>query len=310
MNYLIKPLLAIALAISLLSVLAFTLIPAQLPSKDEPTGAEYKPVTSLPYNISRPMAINELPNDLLEISGLTDLDNNTLACVQDEDGIIFIYDLKKEKVVREIKFGDDGDYEGITRAGNSLYVLRSDGKIYEIDDYRTDNFKVKSYDNDLPVKNSEGLGLDAAGNRLLIAGKTEAKDGNYEGKKVVYGFDLSTKRVSAKPVLSFSEDAIIYAMEREGGKNIGKKGKDDVSINPSAIAIHPQTDQIYVLSSKDHLLYIFNRANEVEGIYLLNKQDFAQPEGITFLENGDMFISNEGKKGAPTLLRFAYSSSK
>lgn len=41
---------------------------------------------------------------------------------------------------------------------------------------------------------------------------------------------------------------------------------------------------------------------------LLNPLVFNKPEGITFFENGDMMISNEGQHKKPTLLRFNYSS--
>lgn len=307
MNYLLKPLIAIGLAFSFLSVLAFTVLPKQIEPGTTSSKYESDPNSPFPYDLSQPTSRNKLPDDLLEVSGLTDLDNNTLACVQDEDGIIFIYDLNQENVARQFKFAGAGDYEGISRAGNTLYVLRSDSKIFEINRYQTSDPVVTSYDTDLPVKESEGLGLDAANNRLLIAGKTKPKGDDYEGKKVVYGFDLTSKRVSAAPVLSFSEDVIVRAMQREGGKKVSKKDEDDVSINPSAIAVHPLTDQLFVLSSKDHLLYVFNRINEVKGIYQLSKKDFAQPKGITFLDNGDMFISNEGKKGPPTLLRFNFN---
>jgi hypothetical protein len=39
----------------------------------------------------------------------------------------------------------------------------------------------------------------------------------------------------------------------------------------------------------------------------LNPDLFNQPEGITFMKNGDLFISNEGKKKSPTLVRFNYN---
>ncbi|NJC26773.1 SdiA-regulated domain-containing protein [Neolewinella antarctica] len=300
MNMLLKSFVALALLLLMGSFTAFTA------SCESPLLPETSGKSPAGYDFSAPASKFELPEILLEVSGLTDLDNNTLACVQDEDGIVFVYDLNAGEISRQFKFAGPGDYEGITRVGSSLYVLRSDGKIYEIDDYTSENFTVTAYDTDLPVKESEGLGFDAVNNRLFIAGKTKPKGAEYEGRKVVYGFDLATKTASSTPVLSFSETTIEKAFPTHGIKKSGKKKDKDLSINPSAIAVHPVTDQLYVLSSMDNLLYVFNRTNEVEGIYALNKKQFAQPEGITFLDNGDMFISNEGKKGAPTLLRFNY----
>jgi hypothetical protein len=41
---------------------------------------------------------------------------------------------------------------------------------------------------------------------------------------------------------------------------------------------------------------------------ILNMGLFNQPEGITFMENGDLLISNEGQgKGPATLRRFGFN---
>jgi uncharacterized protein YjiK len=243
------------------------------------------------YDLSHPVLVHELPAILQEVSGLTDIDREKIACVQDEDGTVFIYDLVSGAVSREIKFGGAGDYEGITRAGNNLYVLRSDGELFELVDFQSDKLKINTYDLKLPIKESEGLGFDPVNHRLLIAAKDEAKDDAYAGQKVVFGFDLDSKRRSTEPVLMFPFDE---------GENGG--------IHPSGIAIHPLTGRLYVLSSKNHSMYVFRGNGEVVNIYELPKERFAQPEGITFLDNGDLLISNEGKKKeSANLMRFHYS---
>jgi len=73
------------------------------------------------------------------------------------------------------------------------------------------------------------------------------------------------------------------------------------------MAFHPKTGKLFLLSSADQLLFVLNMNNEIEYIERLNPDLFKQPEGITFMENGDMFISNEGKKKSATLVRFKYS---
>jgi hypothetical protein len=55
------------------------------------------------------------------------------------------------------------------------------------------------------------------------------------------------------------------------------------------------------------MLFVFNYEGGIKNIFLLNPLLFRQPEGITFLENGDLLISNEGQSKSPaTLLRFNY----
>lgn len=47
----------------------------------------------------------ELPESLKEVSGISHIDDSKLACIQDEKGSIYIYDLNLESVTREIQFG-------------------------------------------------------------------------------------------------------------------------------------------------------------------------------------------------------------
>jgi hypothetical protein len=65
---------------------------------------------------------------------------------------------------------------------------------------------------------------------------------------------------------------------------------------------------MFLLSSVDKLLFVFNTKNELEFIEQLNPDMFKQPEGITFMKNGDLFISNEGIKKSATLVQFKYKA--
>lgn len=301
MNYTIKTLTLILTVAFSFSVITYSLSKKYQQEK-------YYIGNSTGYDFSKPTNTIKLPKILHEISGLTDIDNQTIACVQDEDGIVFIYDLEKEALINQFKFGKVGDYEGITRIENSLYILRSDGKLFEVDNYKNKDFKVTKYDTDIPVKDNEGLGYDPINNRILIAGKSKPEGKENKNKRVVFGFDLDTKKVSEKPVYTFDEEQIKQFIKNNTDEESDKE--PSVKINPSAIAVHPITGKLYVLSSKDNLIYIFNQNNQVEVVHHLDKKMFNQAEGITFMDNGDMLISNEGKKngmGHPTLLQFDYS---
>lgn len=260
------------------------------------------------YDLDNPTRKIKLPDILHEISGLSEVDSQTFACVQDEKGIAFIYDLEKGEIVNQFKFAKSGDYEGLARAGNSLYVLRSDGKLFEIENFKSKDFKVKEYDTDIPVNDSEGLGYDAINNRLLIAGKSEPKGKEYKGKRAVFAFDLNTKTTIEKPAYVFSEENIKQFVKENNPEFSKGKKKIKLKINPSGIAVHPKTGKLYVLSSRDNLMYIFNQESKVESVIYLKKSMFEQAEGITFLANGDMLISNEGGNGTPTLLFFSYEN--
>jgi len=237
----------------------------------------------------------EMPKQLLEISDLSYIDDKRIACVQDELGTIFIYNIVSSSVEKEIPFGAMGDYEGLAVVGETVWVLRSDGKLFEVNNINAAKPIVKEYKTQLTIKqNSEGLCYDKKNNRLLIAIKgAEPGTENYKG---IYAFDLSSKKMDQQPV--FKIDLLNKAFETNGS---GKKKK--ASMNPSAIPIHPLNGDIYITDGRDPKLLIMDAAGAIKKLYQLNTSEFAQPEGITFNLAGDLFISNEGTKRPGNILQ-------
>lgn len=266
------------------------------------------------YTIQKPNTSFVLPDILHEISGLTDIDQRTIACIQDEKGIIFIYDIVSNKIVKQYNFHIDGDYEGISKVGNTMYVLRSDGVLLEFLNYQSPNFKLKTYQTGIPANNNEGLCYDADSNMLLIANKGKSVKGKeFKDKRAIYGFDLKTKKLISTPIYEFDVNEIKKHIANKKIKVSTKLKKGEnpepfIKFMTSAIAIHPVSKKLYVLSAADHLFFVFNRNGSIHHLESLNATVFNKAEGLTFLENGDMLISNEGQQKKPTFLRFNYKS--
>ena len=81
------------------------------------------------YDINKPNIIIEMPKKLKEISGLSFYKDNQLACVNDEKGTVFIYDLEYQKITETIEIGKNGDYEGIEVVNDEIFIMKSNGKI-------------------------------------------------------------------------------------------------------------------------------------------------------------------------------------
>lgn len=262
------------------------------------------------YNLNKIEEEITLDKILKEISGMTLIDNSTIGCIQDEKGIIFTYDLRIKKITNQYNFNIDGDYEGLARVKKDIYVLRSDGTIFRISNFESSNFKVDSFKTKIPAENNEGLCYDKANNRLLIGCKGRIGKGvAFKDLRAVYGFDLATKKTSREAVFNFNvQDLKNYAIEHKIKlpMHLNKKGVKEpvIKFMISEIALHPFTKQLYLLSANDYLFFIFNMNGEVEHIEALNPKTFNKSEGLTFLNNGDMLISNEGQNKKPTLLRF------
>lgn len=235
----------------------------------------------------------ELPKILTEISGLSYLGESRFACVQDELGTIFIYNTGMNKIEKEIQFGPAGDYEDLVVTGNDAWVIRADGQLTSVANFETAKPVVTKFSTHLTVKqNIEGLCFDKVNNRLLVAIKdNEPGNVNYKG---IYAFDLAGKTMPAQPVFKLQLDDPLF---KGSGK---KKGSEFM---PSAISIHPKSGDMYITDGRNSGLLILDGAGEPKKYFALDKNEFAQPEGISFSPAGELFISNEGKKRPGNILQ-------
>lgn len=266
------------------------------------------------FNFNKPEFILNLPFELREISGVTNIDNRELACIQDENGTIFIYDIDSDSIVHQYNFGSNGDYEGIARVDSTYFILRSDATLLEVNS-PWDSTNVNQTKLNIPALNNEGLCYDKRDNRLLLAPKSKIGKGlEYKDIRAIYSIDLSTKEFAETPVFTINISEIeAFALEHNLllPQKILKNSTDSISalkFMPSSIAIHPKTDEIYIVSAVDQTLVIFDKSGKIINYMQLDPILFNKPEGITFLENGDLIITNEAQMGQPTMLKFQWTT--
>lgn len=275
--------------------------------------ADTKGDNFLGYNLTHPDETFFLPPVLHEISGITLIDSSSIACVQDENGIVFVYDVQKRQLRSQSFFDGDGDYEGITKAGGTIYVLRSDGLLFEIKSLKTSDLARTIPLKGIPYNEIEGLCYDQKNNRLFIAPKDKPKDSEEKNKRGIYGFDLNRGALLEKPVISidiskikkFATDNKVFDQVKSEKKD--KDDKPDIKFRPSAIGIHPVTGKLFVISATEQILFVFNINGTIEKMSKLNPEIYNMPEGITFFKNGDMLISNEGQNRNATIIRLNYN---
>ncbi|PIE86017.1 MAG: hypothetical protein CSA05_02385, partial [Bacteroidia bacterium] len=241
----------------------------------------------------------------LEISGISFIGASQLACVQDELGKIYIYDYQLEEVVHKVNFGEKGDYEDIAVVGNDAWIVRSDGKLYHVQNFASDNPKVEKYATPLTRENNaEGLCYDDQNQSLLILCKENAtiEHGiSYKNSRAVYEFDLKNKEFKPEARYIIRLDALETIVEETTTTPSG-----NFAFRPSGIAINPLNRDVYIVSSVGKLLLTLSAKGEIKRVQKMSKKVNKQPEGICFNTAGDLFISNEGRKGKGNILWFKH----
>jgi len=252
----------------------------------------------LGYDLSAPDQKIILDDDLIEISGLTYFENNILAAVQDEKGIIYYIDINKNEIVSKFRFAKNKDYEGIALAHNYYYIISSDGDLYSLNRNEIEDPHTEKFDTPLKAKNDvEGLAYDAHNQLLLIACKGDPKTKLNKPKgKAVYAFSL--KNNSFELIYTINTNSLTKFLDQNKSK--------DIKFSPSAIAVHPITRDIFILSYVDKYLIALTKKGRIKAAVKLDSRLFKQPEGICFSPTGTLFISNEGKGSKGNILKFKY----
>ena len=276
---------------------------AQTENSERGILASEAPSPNFPYDLNSPNAAFDLEVSLREISGLTTTPKaENLAAVQDEKGQLFYINKKSGKVTPSLIFAEDGDFEGLEFVGDTLWVVKSKGRLFKLwnldkTPYDRASFKIES----LKKANIEGLGYDAKNNRLLLAQKGDKTDD--ATNRAIFAFDLKnqTSSVSKAFDISLSDFQAFLADKKEKRYRhltedyINNPVAKGVEFGPSGVAVHPPSGNIYVLSSMNKVLIVLSAEGKILEMVKLDKNRLPQPEGICFDKDGTLYLSSEAK---------------
>ncbi len=263
-----------------------------------------------PYDINMPSHTLELEDELQEISGIALSDDGAfLYAVQDEAGKIFTIEEESGDIEAEIDFWKDGDYEDLALVHGELFVLKSTGTIYHIQQLGQASQQVTKYNTVLEKRhNAEGLCYNPAKNCLLIGCKNPEDETTFS--RAVYAFDLDKKAIHEQAIMQIDRQQVLTFLD--ASPTLAKEEKihkffkqDEFRFSPSAVAIHPLSGHIYILSAVGNFMLILDQTAKVLHIEKLKKKVHNHPEGLAFSPDGTLYISNEGEKDkAATIHRF------
>ena len=284
---------------TLLLVSSCTMQPAS--QKHEVKVYRKKKHVQVKYDFEHPDNTFSLNSSLTEISGLSyDSDKEELISVNDEKGKIYALNPNDGTIHFDMTFHSDGDYEGIEKVGDDVFVLKSNGTIYQVS-----KSGATEIDSPLSVKNDvEGLGYDAGTQQLLLACKANPLNTGYKkGTKAVYSYFLSGLQWRKGPYLLIKRNDVQDFLKK---KNAGEKTNDRSKLfSPSGIAVHPLTNNIYILSARGSMMLVYNKEHKPVQCVFFDRGKNPQPEGICFSPDGTLYISTEGQGHKAKVFKFS-----
>jgi len=277
-----------------------------IPTLQDPIVEDHHAMSDLGKLLNQPTITFKLDRVLKEISGMSyDAKNHELVAINDEKGILYRLSPLNGEITDSHRFALNDDYEGIAVYHDNIYTVNSKGQIRDATVKSVTGKKLMK--TDLRASNDvEGLAPDTLINSLLIACKGNpaiSSKQKIKKTKIIYRYDLNTLTLDTTPYLRITDEQLeSHVIRQYENKDVDKDllkklRKRSKSFSPSGIAVHPDNDHIYILSSVGKLLVIVDRMAKIHDLVFLDKKVFEQPEGLCFDRDGHLYISSEGRTG-------------
>lgn len=238
-----------------------------------------------------------MSDDLAEISGIAWHEDEILA-IEDESAIIYRLSPQTGKILDKRKFEKNRDIEDILVRNDTAWVLRSNGNLYRVVNFREQSSQTAIFEfPGLGKRNLEAAVSDIDQAFIWLFCKVCEWDKSPD-QSSFFRFDLGSMTFDALPAGKIEKSQLAGLLP--------DKALDKLKIQPSAAAVHPLTQEYFLLSSTGKWLMTLDRAFVPQSLHPLNPSLFKQPEGIAFAPDGTLYISNEARDGKANILVFGY----
>ncbi|MGH2565167.1 MAG: SdiA-regulated domain-containing protein, partial [Ginsengibacter sp.] len=234
------------------------------------------------YNFSSP-EIMKLDNKLRDISGIAwDKKRDVFVAGLNNTDKLFILERDTKHIIQVDSLGEKGDFTDVAMVDSIPYILRSDGVLYKCAISSIGGSALVELAKFPKEENGfESMFFDPSRKALIILGKTRPTED--DDLINAYAYYIDSIGLDRKPVFQIDKRIIRQLAPRKSSE-----------LEPTAAAVNPVQQKIYILSSSSNQLLITDMNGKPEGVYVLISSMFPDPTGICFQKNGDMYICNKG----------------
>lgn len=255
------------------------------------------------YNLLRADDVLLLPKELSDINGLSlSPDGYSLNAINYRDGELHYFNRWDGALERSVRFKRRGKYKGIEAVRNAVFVVKENGTIVHISELESDKPDTETFNTPLNAKYKvQGMTYNPIQNELLLVCQGNGGDDVFDDSKSIYVFDLDSKELLRQPMFLIEDQDIVdylnYFKPKQEGDELFYDLPSSKPFEPSAISIHPKTNDIYVVSAASMQLLILSEEGELLYVEQLDPFLFNHPEGMCFDDEAKLYISSKGSKG-------------
>jgi hypothetical protein len=262
------------------------------------------------FNLAQSDQISLLPMGIESFSDIAFLDSTILICLQEDKSSLVLFDLYSNQVSTPIN---------INFPNKIIDFSRIDSTIILLDDQVQVHFLLPPYDSSSLLTENDILGdwksaatcIHESTKRMFILTQNNFDVDNPVSNSI-YTYTISKRKLNEKALFDISiSDIEMFAIENNIAtpQNKFTDLSDSLSqliFNPSAMAIHPKTNEIYILSSENRSIVVFNQFGEVQDLFFLDEKLVSNPKAMTFHPSGDLLISNSDLM-SPAIVRLKWN---
>jgi hypothetical protein len=261
------------------------------------------------FDLVHPESVTNLPMGVNAFTDFVIMDSTHLICLDDQIGGVLVYDMVSNKSQGYLPTGIDSKITEVTKIDSTIILVddRMDLHFllppYDSTSITTESLREKSWI-------SSGMCLHEQTKRLFFVAESDIE--NEVQNHLIYTFNLNQRKLSERPLFEIKpEDIEFFAISNNitlPSNRLDENGDtvDVFSFKPDVIAVHPKTNEIYVLSTIDRSLAVYNQFGQVVNFTILNEELFSQPKAMTFFPNGDLLLTNSDLKN-PSVVRVKWN---
>lgn len=226
----------------------------------------------------------KLPDKLNEISGLAVTPDGRLLAVADEAAIVYELDYEQGKLVKAFALGKPtlrGDFEGIALARGRVWLVTSNGLIYESAE-GVDGERVAYEVHRTTAGRAceiEGLAQWRAEGLLLLLCKDLRRESELDGL-AIFAWSMAERQLLPERTVALPDRRIVNELR-------------DRRLRPSGIALDERSGNILIVAARPRaVIEITSDGTFVAAAELPARH--RQSEGIEILQDGRLLIADEG----------------
>lgn len=253
-------------------------------------GAQAQETLLSRLDTSKPAQSFKLDPVLAEVSGLAPASATTVFAHNDEYAIIHEVDISNGVIKRSFALGKPtiaGDFEGIALKGDAVYLITSDGMLYEapVKKHR-ERARHTVYDTGLKeFCEIEGMAIDESADAFLFLCKNAVRD--KKNKRItIYRWTIADRFQDREPWLEIPLAELVPEKDRRQ------------NFKASELQLEAQSGHLFILDANAGAILEMTQQGAPVDYRLLAPRTHPQAEGLALMPGGAIIVGDESRGAA------------